>query len=135
MASVRDVMTENPASVEPSASIQDAAAKMKEADAGAILVVDGDELKGIVTDRDIVVNAVAEGNAEAKVEDVCSTDTTTVEPDADLSDAIGLMREHKVRRLPVVEEGERLVGIVAQADIARALDEERTGEVVQQISQ
>jgi CBS domain-containing protein len=123
MASVKDVMTENPESVEPDASIEDAAKKMKEADTGALLVVDGDDLKGIVTDRDIVVNALAEGNTDAKVEDVCSSDTTTTEPDAELQDAIKLMRENKVRRLPVVDDGEP-VGIVSLGDLAIEADDD-----------
>jgi CBS domain-containing protein len=123
MASVKDVMTENPESVEPCDSIEDAAKKMKEADTGAILVVDGDDLKGIVTDRDIVVNAIAEGNTDAKVEDVASTDTTTIEPDADLGDAIEKMREAKVRRLPVVDDGEP-IGIVSLGDLAIEADDD-----------
>jgi CBS domain-containing protein len=123
MASVKDVMTENPESVEPGASIEDAAKKMKEADTGAILVVDGDDLKGIVTDRDIVVNAIAEGKTDAKIEDVASTDTTTIEPDADLGDAIEKMREAKVRRLPVVDDGEP-VGIVSLGDLAIEADDD-----------
>lgn len=123
MASVKDVMTEKPESVEPGASIEDAAKKMKSADTGALLVVDGDDLKGIVTDRDIVVNAIAEGNTDAKVEDVASTDTTTIEPDADLSDAIEKMREAKVRRLPVVDDGEP-VGIVSLGDLAIEADDD-----------
>jgi CBS domain-containing protein len=123
MASVKDVMTENPESVEPDASIEDAAKKMKEADTGALLVVDGDDLKGIVTDRDIVVNAVAEGNTDAKVEDVASSDTTTIEPDAGIEDAIKLMRENKVRRLPVVDDDEP-VGIVSLGDLAIEADDD-----------
>ena len=123
MASVKDVMTENPESVEPGDSIEDAAKKMKEADTGAILVVDGDDLKGIVTDRDIVVNAIAEGKTDAKIEDVASTDTTTIEPDADLGDAIEKMREAKVRRLPVVDDGEP-VGIVSLGDLAIEADDD-----------
>ncbi|MEA2472330.1 MAG: hypothetical protein QOE06_245 [Thermoleophilaceae bacterium] len=123
MASVKDVMTENPESVEPDASIEDAAKKMKEADTGALLVVDGDDLKGIVTDRDIVVNAVAEGNTDAKVEDVASSDTTTIEPDAGIEDAINLMRENKVRRLPVVDDDEP-VGIVSLGDLAIEADDD-----------
>src|SRR5918992_1587783 len=78
---VSDVMTSDPVSVEPGDSIEDAAEKMKENDTGALLVVDGDELKGIVTDRDIS-NAVAEGKGDGKVEDVASTDTTTIDPDS-----------------------------------------------------
>jgi CBS domain-containing protein len=123
MASVKDVMTENPESVEPDASIEDAAKKMKEADTGALLVVDGDDLKGIVTDRDIVVNAIAEGNTDAKVEDVASSDTTTIEPDAGIEDAIKLMRENKVRRLPVVDDDEP-VGIVSLGDLAIEADDD-----------
>ena len=123
---VRDVMAENPQSVEPSASVADAAKKLKESDIGALLVTDGDELKGIVTDRDIVVGAVAEGKDpdDAKVEDVASTgDVTTVEPDASLDDAVKQMREADVRRLPVVEDG-KPVGIVSLGDLAIALDDD-----------
>ncbi|HEX8645641.1 MAG TPA: CBS domain-containing protein [Thermoleophilaceae bacterium] len=123
MASVSDVMSKDPKTVEPGDSIQDAAKKMKEADTGALLVVDGDDLKGIVTDRDIVVNAVAEGNGDAKVEDVASTDATTIEPDAELKDAIAKMREAKVRRLPVVEDGNP-VGIVSLGDLAIEADDD-----------
>jgi CBS domain-containing protein len=122
-ATVADVMTKDPKSVEPGDSIEDAAKAMKEADTGALLVVDGDELKGIVTDRDIVVNALAEGNSDAKVEDVASTDTTTIEPGADLTDAIAKMREAKVRRLPVVDDGDP-VGIVSLGDLAIAADDD-----------
>ena len=123
MASVRDVMTENPQTVEPGDSIEEAAKKMKSGGFGALLVVDGDDLKGIVTDRDIVVNAIAEGNTDAKVEDVCSSDTTTIEPDADLADAIKRMREADVRRLPVVEDGDP-IGIVSLGDLAIAADDD-----------
>ncbi len=121
---VGDVMTENPQSVEPGDSIEDAAKKMKEADTGALLVVDGDDLKGIVTDRDIVVNAIAEGNTDATVEDVASTDATTIEPDASLGDAIQLMRDNKVRRLPVVGGDGEPVGIVSLGDLAIEADDD-----------
>ena len=124
LASVRDVMTEDPQTVEPGDSIQDAARKMKDGDTGALLVVDGDDLKGIITDRDIVVNAIAEGNTDASVEDVCSTDTTTIEPDASLGDAIQLMRENKIRRLPVVGDGGDPVGIVSLGDLAIEADDD-----------
>jgi CBS domain-containing protein len=121
---VGDVMSEDPQSVEPGDSIEDAAKKMKEGDTGALLVVDGDDLKGIITDRDIVVNAIAEGNTDASVEDVCSTDTTTIEPDASLGDAIDLMRENKIRRLPVVGEDGDPVGIVSLGDLAIEADDD-----------
>ena len=123
MASVRDVMTENPQTVEPGDSIQDAAKKMKDGDTGALLVVDGGDLKGIVTDRDIVTGALAEGNGDAKVEEVASTDATTIEPDAELKDAIAKMRDAKVRRLPVVEDGNP-IGIVSLGDLAIEADDD-----------
>jgi CBS domain-containing protein len=118
---VGDVMASDPVTVEPSASIEEAAEKMKESDVGALLVVDGDELKGIVTDRDIAVDAVGEG--EGKVEDAYSSDPATVSPDDDIDKAIELMREEKVRRLPVVEDG-KPVGIVSLGDLAIEADEE-----------
>jgi CBS domain-containing protein len=122
---VKDVMAENPQSVEPSDSVADAAKKLKEADIGALLVTDGDELKGIVTDRDIVVGAVAEGKDpdDAKVEEVATTDVTTIEADADLEAAVKQMREADVRRLPVVED-DKPVGIVSLGDLAIALDDD-----------
>jgi CBS domain-containing protein len=132
---VADVMSKDPASVEPGASIEDAAKAMKEKDTGALLVVDGDELKGIVTDRDIVVNAIAEGNSDAKVEDVASTDTTTIKPDAALTDAITKMRESDVRRLPVVEDdGGKPVGIVSLGDLAIAADDDSALKDISQAS-
>jgi CBS domain-containing protein len=120
---VSDVMTGDPATVEPSATVEEAAQKMKESDAGAVLVVDGDELKGIVTDRDIAVDAVAEGEGgDAKVEDIAAADPATVSPDDGIDKAIETMREHKVRRLPVVEDG-KPVGVVSIGDLAAEADE------------
>jgi CBS domain-containing protein len=122
---IRDVMSESPAKVEPSDSVEDAAKKMRENDVGALLVVEDEELKGIVTDRDIVIKAVAEGDkpGKAKVEDVCTADTTSVEPDTSVDDAIKKMREADVRRLPVVEDG-KPVGIVSLGDLAIERDED-----------
>jgi CBS domain-containing protein len=122
---IRDLMAESPAKIEPSDSVEDAAKKMRENDVGALLVVEDDELKGIVTDRDIVIKAVAEGDkpGKAKVEDVCTADTTSVEPDTSVDDAIKKMREADVRRLPVVEDG-KPVGIVSLGDLAIERDED-----------
>jgi len=93
-------------------------------------------LAGIVTDRDIVTRAVAERrNPQAvKVEEIASHDLVNVESEQDLDDALALMARHKVRRLPVLEGG-RLVGMLAQADIALGAKEEKVGEMVEQISQ
>ena len=122
---VRDVMAESPWKVEPSDSVEDAARRMRDEDVGALLVVEDEELKGIVTDRDIVVKAVAEGDkpGKAKVEDVCTSDTTTIEADASIDDAIKAMREADVRRLPVVEDG-KPIGIVSLGDLAIERDKD-----------
>ena len=136
MASIRDLMTSNPTTCPPSATAVDAAKAMANEDVGPIPVAEGDRLVGIVTDRDLVVRVLAEGRdpTSTTLQEVMASDLTTVEPDTQLEEALELMSENQVRRLPVVEGG-RLVGIVAQADIARAADEEQTGEVVQDISQ
>ena len=136
MASIRDLMTSNPASCPPSASVVDAARTMAQEDVGPVPIVDADRLVGIVTDRDIVVRVIAEGRDpdSTTIGEIASSDLVTVQPDTDVNEALQLMAQNQVRRL-LVTEGERLVGIVAQADVARAADEEQTGEVVQDISQ
>ena len=135
MGSIKDLMTSNPTTCEPSATVADVAKVMAQEDVGPVPIVEGERLVGLVTDRDIVVRVVAEGKdpSTTTIRDVASSDLTTVTPDTDLQEALDLMSASQVRRLPVVENG-TLVGIVAQADVARAADEERTGEVVQDIS-
>jgi CBS domain-containing protein len=134
--SVREAMTPSVSSVSPSQSLADAAEVMKGEDVGSVPVVEEGRLAGIVTDRDIVTRAVAERrNPQAvRVEEIASHDLVTVEPERDLDEALALMARHKVRRLPVLEEG-RLVGMLAQADIALEAKEEKVGEMVEQISQ
>ncbi|MBA2615910.1 MAG: CBS domain-containing protein [Actinobacteria bacterium] len=136
MGSIRDVMTSNPTTCERSASVADAARVMAQEDVGPVPIVEGGRVVGIVTDRDIVVRVVAEGRdpSSTTLGEIVSSDLVTVQPDSPLSEALELMAQNQVRRIPVVE-GDQLVGIVAQADVARAADEEETGEVVQQISQ
>jgi CBS domain-containing protein len=136
MAQVRDVMTANPKTCSTDASVADAAKAMAKEDVGPIPVVDGERLVGILTDRDIVVRVVAEGRdpQTTTVGEVATSGPTSVAPDEELDRALQLLAEQRVRRLPVVE-GERLVGIVAQADIARQGDDARTGQVVEQISE
>ena len=136
MGQVRDVMTSNPTTCEPTATLVDAAKVMAREDVGPVPIVEGGKLVGLLTDRDIIIRAVAEGRdvTSTTVRDVASKDLVTVTADEDLDRALQLMAQHQVRRIPVVE-GDRVVGIVSQADVARAADEEKTGEVVQQISQ
>jgi CBS domain-containing protein len=129
-------MTPGVRSVAPTDSLTDAAAGMRDEDVGSLPVVEGDRVVGIITDRDIVVRAVAEGadSRTVKVGDVSSGDPVTVGPDEDLDDALELMAHHRVRRLPVVEDG-RLVGVVAQADVALAAKEKDSGRMLEEISQ
>jgi len=133
--SVRDAMTADPRSIGKSVSVVEAARLMREQDIGSLPITDDEQLVGMITDRDITMRVVAEAadpNATS-VEDVYSRDLISVEPDNDLEEALGLMARHQVRRLPVVEDG-RLVGIVAQADIALSENETKTGELVEAIS-
>ncbi|MFL5967672.1 MAG: CBS domain-containing protein [Gaiellaceae bacterium] len=134
--SIRDIMTSNPSTIEPDNSIVEAARIMKQQDAGVVPVTENGRLTGMVTDRDIAIRVVAEGKdpQSTTVREVASTDLVTVDPQQDLDEALRLMAQHQVRRLPVVEEDGRLVGVVAQADVAREGDDTKTGQVVQEIS-
>ena len=134
---IRDLMTENPRTTTPDAGVIEAARIMRDDDVGLVPVVDGDRLVGTVTDRDIAIRVVAEGRdpSSTTVGEIASKDLVTIDPDQDLDEALRLMARHQVRRLPVVEEDGRLVGIVAQADVARHGDDSQTGQVVEQISQ
>jgi CBS domain-containing protein len=133
--SVRDAMTEDPRSIGASASVVDAARLMRAEHIGSLPVIEDERLVGMITDRDITTRVVAESAAPetTSVGDVYSRDLISVEPNHDLEEALELMARHQVRRLPVVESG-RLVGMVAQADIALK-DNERTGELVGAISE
>ncbi|HVK74947.1 MAG TPA: CBS domain-containing protein [Kofleriaceae bacterium] len=120
---VREVMTKNPVTLSSTASILDAAKKMKEGDIGGVIVTKNNQMCGIVTDRDIVVRAVAEEKNPQQItlEEVCSQDVTSVSPDDDVSKAVQLMRDKAVRRLPVTDKG-KPVGIVSLGDLAQNLD-------------
>jgi CBS domain-containing protein len=134
---VSEAMTPGVQSVTLTQSLADAAEIMKQNDVGSLPVVDDDRrLVGILTDRDIVLRAVAErvDPQSIKVGEVASRDTVTVEPEQDLDEALLLMAQHQVRRLPVVEQA-RLVGILAQADAAIDAKERKAGEMLEQISQ
>ena len=134
---IRDIMTSNPSTVEPDKTVVDAARIMKQEDAGVVPVTENGRLTGMVTDRDIAIRVVAEGKdpQSTTVREVASKDLVTVDPQQDLDEALRLMAQHQVRRLPVVEEDGRLVGVVAQADVARHGDDTKTGQVVQEISE
>jgi CBS domain-containing protein len=134
--SIKEVMTSNLATVESSASVVEAAQLMRDENTGIVPVVEKGGLVGTVTDRDIVVRLIAEGRdpQSVTVREVASTDLVTVDPQQDLDEALRLMASYQVRRLPVVEEDGRLVGVVSQADVAREAKDTQTGQLVEEIS-
>jgi CBS domain-containing protein len=134
---IKDAMTSNPCSIDAERSVSYAAKMMRDENVGLAPIVEGDRLVGTLTDRDIATRVVAEGRDPdaTKAGDVASRDVITVTPEGDLDDALQLMAKHQVRRLPVVENGGRLVGVVAQADVAEHSEPEKTGRMVEETSQ
>jgi CBS domain-containing protein len=138
MAQIREVMTKNPRTVRPDDTAVDAARLMRDEDTGIVPIVeDDDRLVGVVTDRDLAIRVIAEERdpRATKVAEIASQNLVTIDPQQDLDEAMRLMAEHQVRRLPVVEEDGKLVGVLAQADVARHAEPERTGRVVEEISE
>ena len=134
--SIRDLMTKSPRSVESGSTVMEAARLMRDEDAGLIPIVEGEKLVGTVTDRDIAIRVVAEGKSPESITvgEIASRELVTIDPQQNLDEALRLMARHQVRRLPVVEEDGKLVGIVAQADIARNASDTQTGDLVEDIS-
>ena len=129
-------MTSNPTAVTPDTTVQEAARLMKTEDVGALPIVEDGRLTGVITDRDLAIRGIAEGRgADTTVRELASKDIVTIDPQQSLEEGAQLMAEHQVRRLPVVEEDGRLVGMLAQADVAQAGHDVLTGDVVQRISQ
>ncbi len=117
--SVRDLMTSNPVRLPANTPIREAAKRMRENNIGDVVVEKDGKLCGIVTDRDIVVRAIAQGMdvETTNLESICSKDITSVSPDQTSDDAVRLMREKSIRRLPVIENG-KVVGIISLGDLA-----------------
>ena len=138
---VRDVMTKDPACVTPGATIREAAQLMQRENVGIVPVVEEKGTKrllGVVTDRDIAIRVVAEGrDGGTRVSDVMSSSQIrTCTPDDDVAEAMELMADEQVRRVPIVDDRGALVGIVAQADIVRKTrDENKAGNTVKEISE
>lgn len=135
MLTVRDLMTAEAAFVGVHDSIVEVARRMRDLDVGALPIRgDDDRLVGMVTDRDIAIRVVAEGvDVTSEVGALAQGAPVTVGADAPVEEALQSMAEHGVRRLPVLD-GDRLVGMLSQADVARSLDEDRTGRLVEAIS-
>jgi len=136
--SARDVMTANPTTVSEKDSIRDAARIMAQEDTGVVPVLDGRKVVGIVTDRDIVVRFVAEGKdpGNARVDECMSRSVRSVKEDTPVTEILTVMSNAQVRRVPVVNASEELVGIVSIGDISTATNEEnRVGKAIEQISE
>ncbi|HVZ16184.1 MAG TPA: CBS domain-containing protein [Terriglobales bacterium] len=134
---VRDAMTERVITARPDTTLEEIASMMKSQDTGAIPVVDEGELMGIVTDRDIVVRCIADGGdpSDTTAEEIVSEELETIDPESDLDEAIELMSQKQIRRLPVVDNGE-LVGMLSIGDVAvKQGDQEESGRALKEVSQ
>jgi len=129
---VKEVMSASPIGLEDTATLSDAARAMRDGDFGSVVVMKGGSVCGVVTDRDIVIRAVAEDKdpKSVKLGEICSGDVVTVGPEQSVDEAAELMRDKAVRRVPVIDKG-RLVGIVSLGDIAKEKDE---GKALAEIS-
>ena len=135
--SIRNVMTSDPCTIDVGKSVAYAAKMMRDEGVGLAPIVEDDKVIGMLTDRDIAIRVVAEGRNpdQVTVGEVATKQIVTIDHQQDLDEALRIMAEHQVRRLPVIEEDGRLVGVVAQADVAREGHDRQTGELVQEISQ
>jgi CBS domain-containing protein len=136
---VKDVMSESVTCCSPDARLPEVARAMVECDCGEIPVVDDKERMrpiGVVTDRDIVVRAVAaeQDARELRASECMTSPCITTTPEASIDEVLELMQQHKIRRVPVVDESGSCCGIVAQADIARSASKKDTGKVVNEVS-
>lgn len=137
MTSARDIMTESPDYVDGETTIADVAKRLAKDAVGVLPVCDNTgHLRGVVTDRDVVVKVVANGKdpSQVKAIDLVQGEAVTIGADDDVEEAIQTMKAHKVRRLPVID-GRKLVGMVSQADIARACAPDQVGDLVAAISE
>ena len=129
---IKEVMSASPIGLEDTATLSEAARAMRDGDFGSVVVLKSGSVCGVVTDRDIVIRAVAEGKdpKSVKLGEICSGDVVTVGPDQSVDESAELMRDKAVRRVPVIDKG-RLVGIVSLGDLAKEKDE---GKALAEIS-
>jgi CBS domain-containing protein len=136
MTKARDIMTADPAWIRVDTTVVEAARKMRELDVGSLPICDGDKhLLGMITDRDIVTKVLAEGRdpAQATAGDLSQGEAVTIGADDSVEEALRTMKEHAVRRLPVID-GQEMIGIVSQGDVATNLPEDKVGDLVEAIS-
>lgn len=132
----RDIMTKNVRTATADASLRDVAEMMRDGDMGAVPVVDGPRLVGIVTDRDIVVRSVSQGQTpDSPISSAMTSELFTVKPDDFVFEAVRVMGDKQVRRIPVVNEDGSLAGIIAMADVALEMeDQQEIAETIEEIS-
>jgi CBS domain-containing protein len=136
MATAREIMTSNAECVSVNDTLTDAARKLRDLDVGAMPICgDDNRLKGMLTDRDIVVKCIADGKdpSSTKVSELAEGKPVTIGADDSVEETLRTMKQYGVRRLPVID-GHDLVGIVSQADVARNLPEDKLGDLVEAIS-
>lgn len=132
---VRDIMSRDVQVARPNDTLREVAGRMRAGDFGFMPVADGDRLMGTVTDRDIVVRGLADGiGPDATVDGCMSTDVKCVREDDDLKSALESMGGSQIRRLPVVDKDERLVGVVSLGDLSTRVKEKYAGEALEEIS-
>lgn len=133
---ISEVMTREVQTVRPDQTAQEAASFMLRADAGAIPVTDGDRLVGMITDRDIAVRGVAEGHGpQTPVRDLMTNDIVAARLDDDTDDVAARMSEAQVRRLPVIDDEEKLCGIVSIGDLSQKADESAAEQALEGVSE
>jgi len=133
---VSEVMTREVQTVSPDQPVQEAAGFMLSSDAGSIPVTDGDQLIGMITDRDIAVRGIAKGfGPETPVRDLMSDNVVCARHDEDVEDVAARMSKAQVRRLPVIDEQQKLCGIVSLGDISRETDNGTAGQALEGVSQ
>jgi CBS domain-containing protein len=133
---ISDVMTANPQVARPSDTVADVARRMNATDAGAIPVVEDGHIRGIITDRDIVLRVVGENRSfDTKVEEVMTTEVQTCREDAPITDVIFQMTDKQVRRILIVDAADKLTGIVSLGDVAQEASARKAGAVLEDISE
>jgi CBS domain-containing protein len=134
---IREVMTEGAECTSPDATLQEAASRMKELDVGSLPVCDNDRLQGMLTDRDIIVRSVAEGQdpSRHRVREAMTQELFYAFEDQDVDDVTRIMKEKQVRRVPVLSRDKRLVGIVSLGDLAVQTVDGEAGEALERISE
>ena len=133
---ISQIMTPNPDTAQPQDTLQAVAARMSRGDYGSMPVIEGERLVGVITDRDIAVRAVGQGlGPETAVREVMTPDPVCVGPDSELEEAAGIMQQEQIRRLFVTDDDDRLVGVVALADVALEDDADLSGRTLEEISE